>query len=246
MIHEVDHHHVLQFKYQRWANGEVRSDFVMGNAPALAFAARATSSFPGAFPPSRIADMDRLVADRKALWPLREHFISNNFRNGHRMANVDPVGASFIDGSVLNNRPFREASMPFTAAARLPSGRPSACVYRSRSHSNFCYDGQTRPCRASSQRCGAQCRISFPRTQPVTDERELKPVSGVLTSSVSRGQDIHPERPAAQQRFPCGIMRLAKPLDKKNHGRRTQRWREKAQYARCDGARICLRELCLA
>src|SRR6185312_5685923 len=105
MIHDVDHHHTLRFKYQRWANGEVHSDFTMGNAPALAFAARATSSFPGAFPPARILDMDELVTRRRAMWPLREDFIANNF-DGHRMANVDPVTACFIDGSVLNNRPF--------------------------------------------------------------------------------------------------------------------------------------------
>src|SRR5712691_8492080 len=58
LIHELEHHHVLQFTYRRRPNGEVESDFDLDNAPALAFAARATSSFPGAFPPARIAEMD--------------------------------------------------------------------------------------------------------------------------------------------------------------------------------------------
>ena len=53
LIHELDHHHVLRFNYRRHSNGEVESDFELDNAPGLAFAARATSSFPGAFPPAR-------------------------------------------------------------------------------------------------------------------------------------------------------------------------------------------------
>ena len=62
LIHERDHHHVLQFTYRRRPNGEVESDFDLDNAPALAFAARATSSFPGAFPPARIVEIDEVVA----------------------------------------------------------------------------------------------------------------------------------------------------------------------------------------
>src|SRR5262249_6719615 len=53
LIHELDHRHVLHFVYRRHANGEVESDFDLDNAAGLAFAARATSSFPGAFPPAR-------------------------------------------------------------------------------------------------------------------------------------------------------------------------------------------------
>src|SRR5207247_6820951 len=81
----------------------------LDNAPALAFAARATSSFPGAFPPARIAEMDEVVAKKQgAAWPRREEFIGRAFGH-HLQAGVDPVTASFIDGAVLNNRPFQEA-----------------------------------------------------------------------------------------------------------------------------------------
>ena len=64
IIHEREHRHMLRFRYQRRPNGEVISDFDFENAPALAFAARATSSFPGAFPPTQISEMDELVARR--------------------------------------------------------------------------------------------------------------------------------------------------------------------------------------
>jgi patatin-related protein len=108
LIHELEHRHILRFGYHRRASGEVESDFDLGNAAALAFAARATSSFPGAFPPARIAEMDEVVAQRKGSWPRRSEFLANCFPN-HIRAGVDPTTVSFIDGSVLNNRPFQEA-----------------------------------------------------------------------------------------------------------------------------------------
>ncbi len=108
MICESEHRHVLHFRYSRSANGAEESDFDLANAPALAFAARATSSFPGAFPPARIAEIDDLLRKRSATWPRRKDFIQRNFEP-YRQANIDPVTVSFIDGSVLNNRPFREA-----------------------------------------------------------------------------------------------------------------------------------------
>ncbi len=108
LIHELDHHHVLRFSYRRRPNGEVESDFELDNAPALAFAARATSSFPGAFPPARIVEMDEVVAQSLCTWPRRAEFIARAFQH-HLQAGVDPTMASFIDGAVLNNRPFQEA-----------------------------------------------------------------------------------------------------------------------------------------
>jgi patatin-related protein len=108
IIQEREHRHVLRFRYQRRPNGEVISDFVFENAPALAFAARATSSFPGAFPPAQIREMDDLLARKSVAWPHRADFIARNFEAYTRL-NIDPTSACFLDGSVLNNRPFREA-----------------------------------------------------------------------------------------------------------------------------------------
>jgi patatin-related protein len=108
LIHELEHHHVLRFTYRRRPNGEVESDFGLDNAAGLAFAARATSSFPGAFPPAQIAEMDDLIARRQASWPRRAQFIAGQFER-HLQADVDPATASFIDGAVLNNRPFQIA-----------------------------------------------------------------------------------------------------------------------------------------
>jgi patatin-related protein len=117
IIHEREHRHILHFRYQRRPNGEVISDFTFDNAPALAFAARATSSFPGAFPPTQIKEIDELVARKSVAWPHRAEFIARNFEPYTRI-HVDPTSACFLDGSVLNNRPFRAA----TSAIR---GRPA-------------------------------------------------------------------------------------------------------------------------
>ena len=108
LIHELNHHHVLHFTYRRHSNGDVESDFELDNAPGLAFAARATSSFPGAFPPARIVEMDEVVAQRQGRWPRRAEFIAKEFP-AHLRAEIDPATASFLDGSVLNNRPFLQA-----------------------------------------------------------------------------------------------------------------------------------------
>lgn len=119
LVYELEHRHVLHFAYRRRADGRVESDFDLDNAAALAFAARATSCFPGAFPPAQIVEMDEVVASRNAQWPRREDFILANFPR-HLRADVDPATAAFIDGAVLNNRPFREA---ITAIHNRPAYR---------------------------------------------------------------------------------------------------------------------------
>ncbi|MFO1079962.1 MAG: patatin-like protein [Reyranellaceae bacterium] len=117
IIHEHEHRHVLHFRYERRPGGLVSSDFDLDAAPGLAFAARATSSFPGAFPPARIAEIDALLHARDLSWPRRAEFIARNFEPYTR-TNIDPASVYFVDGSVLNNRPFRQA----IAAIR---GRPA-------------------------------------------------------------------------------------------------------------------------
>jgi len=107
-IEEREHRHILQFSYRRWPNGEIETDLDAANAPALAFAARATSSFPGAFPPTQITEIERLLERRRAAWPGQRFFLERNFAPYLR-AQMDPRAQFFIDGSVLNDKPFREA-----------------------------------------------------------------------------------------------------------------------------------------
>src|SRR5690606_20256266 len=56
MLREREHRHVLQFSCEHRKSGVIESDFGLDNAPSLAFAARASASYPGAFPPARMAE----------------------------------------------------------------------------------------------------------------------------------------------------------------------------------------------
>ena len=73
----------------------------------LAFAARATSSFPGAFPPATIGELDRVLAARGLDWPERGAFLDRVMPR-HSAVNAAEK-AVLIDGSVLVNAPFRPA-----------------------------------------------------------------------------------------------------------------------------------------
>ncbi|HEX7775583.1 MAG TPA: patatin-like protein [Parvibaculum sp.] len=107
-IREREHRHVLKFDYMQHPGGHQDTDFDNDHVPGLAFAARATSSFPGAFPPAQIGEMDEVLAHREEMWPTRAEFLAEDFKP-LVMSGTDPVKTSFIDGSVLNNKPFGEA-----------------------------------------------------------------------------------------------------------------------------------------
>jgi patatin-related protein len=75
--------------------------------PELVFAARATASFPGAFPPLMIDEIDRMVAEAGSDWPTREAFLERIMPEHLRANDIDRV--ALIDGSVLVNAPFGDA-----------------------------------------------------------------------------------------------------------------------------------------
>ncbi len=74
----------------------------LGDTNDLVFAARATASFPGAFPPFTVAELDRVLAEDAREWPGRDAFLT---RVLPRKAEMQVL----IDGSVLANAPFRPA-----------------------------------------------------------------------------------------------------------------------------------------
>lgn len=73
----------------------------------LAYAARATSSFPGAFPPFTVAELDAVLRKRQVEWPTRRAFLERTLPR-HSAANA-AESAVLIDGSVLANAPFKPA-----------------------------------------------------------------------------------------------------------------------------------------
>ena len=103
-IVETEHRLVIDFH----SSGEGNGPRSIGDPAELAFAARATASFPGAFPPAQVGEIDAVLAERNTGWPGRTAFLRRIFP---RRAAVGQIyeQASLIDGSVLNNRPFGPA-----------------------------------------------------------------------------------------------------------------------------------------
>ncbi|MCD2315707.1 patatin-like protein [Sphingomonas sp. IC-11] len=98
---ETEHRLVLSF------TDHGRECETLAASPELTFAARATSSFPGAFPPFSVTELDTVLSMREAHWPGRGAFLQRALPR-HVAANAAEK-AYLIDGSVLANAPFRPA-----------------------------------------------------------------------------------------------------------------------------------------
>jgi patatin-related protein len=98
---EREHRLILSFRKE--AGTECR----LADSAELVFAARATASFPGAFPPFRIGELDSVLARRGRAWPGREDFVRRALPRHAAVGDSD--SAVLIDGSVLANAPFRPA-----------------------------------------------------------------------------------------------------------------------------------------
>lgn len=99
-VTEDEHRLMLHFR------ADSRLGKQLDDVPGLAAAARATASFPGAFPPFTLRELDRVLEKRKIAWPGREAFIYAQLPAG---GEGDPADRVLIDGSVLANAPFRPA-----------------------------------------------------------------------------------------------------------------------------------------
>jgi patatin-related protein len=109
-VTEPEHRLVMGFTCP--GDGEERH---LGETPGLIFAARATSSFPGAFPPARASEIDAMLAARGEAWPDRDAFLARILPGRSHPDQVD-----LIDGAVLDNRPFGPA---LAALSRRPAHR---------------------------------------------------------------------------------------------------------------------------
>jgi patatin-related protein len=113
IVTDVAHRHVLEFHHET----RDTSDFGPAANHVLAFAARATSSFPGAFPPITFAEY-RKAFEKDPNPPDLATLAAPQFRI-YAVNGVDPRGSAFVDGGVLNNAPFALATRAF-------KGKPAA------------------------------------------------------------------------------------------------------------------------
>ncbi len=194
----------------------------------LVLAARATASFPGAFPPLHLGEIDRLAAERGDGWPSRERFVARIMPR--RAASGTADHASLIDGSVLVNAPFAEAM-------RVLGSRPAQREVDRR----FIYidpcpqmgdPDQNAPPEPSFFSVVFGSLSSIPREQPVRDNleelaRHSRETAG-LRAIVSA---MRPEVEAAVVQVFGYTLFLDRPTE-----RRMANWRAKAERAATDSA----------
>ncbi|OYY69826.1 MAG: patatin [Sphingomonadales bacterium 28-55-16] len=144
----------------------------------LIFAARATASFPGAFPPFSVRELDRLLARENVAWLGRSAFLQRILPQ--QFAANAAEDTMLIDGSVLANAPFNQA---ITALRNRPArrevdrrfvyidpkpGRPSFRF--GRRNADGTADMPRKPPGFFSTILGATSNI--PREQPIRDSLE--------------------------------------------------------------------------
>ncbi|WP_041375981.1 patatin-like protein [Polymorphum gilvum] len=101
-IEEWEHRRILKFSCRHRTPGMIESALEPHYVPDLVFAARATSSFPGAFAPATIGEMDAVLEQRGEVWFNRAKFIRDTLGGEER----DMMRRCFVDGSVVMNKPF--------------------------------------------------------------------------------------------------------------------------------------------
>ena len=105
VIVEREHRQIITFNHIGFANGDRSTQMSETDIPNLAFAARATSCFPGAFPPLQLRELDDVLQLRRQTWTTREAFVKRSFQ-AQTAQGENVEDASFIDGSVLMNKPL--------------------------------------------------------------------------------------------------------------------------------------------
>jgi patatin-related protein len=98
-VTETEHRVTIGFSTQGGA--------MLGHVAELAFAARATASFPGAFPPFRVGELDDLLTLKRIEWPSRDVFLKRILPQQYADGAIEDT--DLIDGSVLANAPFAQA-----------------------------------------------------------------------------------------------------------------------------------------
>ena len=195
----------------------------------LTFAARATSSFPGAFPPMRVAEIDALAAQLGQEWAGRGQFLRRVMPVHVDRETVESV--DLIDGAVLVNAPF-------AAAARALRGRPAHREVDRR----FVYI-DPRPDRFGLLEQGNDAPVGFfgaifgslstiPREQPIRDN--LETLERQSREAMRRREIVHGMRPgveAAVEKMFGRTFLLNRPTAK-----RLKAWRGKAQQSAAEGA----------
>ncbi|WP_324263083.1 patatin-like protein [Altererythrobacter sp. H2] len=195
----------------------------------LTLAARATASFPGAFPPARISEIDTLAGQHGSRWQGREAFLARIMPGHIKAGSIEQL--ALIDGSVLVNKPF-------DGALAALHGRPAQREVDRR----FVYI-DPRPDRQAAQAEAGERPIGFfgaifgalstiPREQPIRDNlHALEQQSREAERLRRMVAALRPEVESAVERLFGRTLFLDRPTS-----RRLSAWRGKAQVAAAERA----------
>lgn len=223
-VTETEHRLTLAFRDR---GGEDRS---LATMPELAFAARGTASFPGAFPPFQVGELDRELKKRDMAWPERGAFLARILPRHAAIGEVE--SAVLIDGSVLANAPFRPAIDALTSrpARREVDRRFVYLDPKPGAHSVRLTGDGTEPPGFFATIFGALSDI--PREQPIRDNLEaIERRSSRIRRMRHIVRAMRPEVEAAIERAFGTTLLLARPTSK-----RFAAWRSRAQGIAARGA----------
>ncbi|WP_209347613.1 patatin-like protein [Pontixanthobacter sp. CEM42] len=220
IVEESEHRMPISFSSATPANAGAN----LANLAELTFAARATASFPGAFPPLQVAEVDQLCECTSIEWHGREQFLQRIMPVHSRTDDVANV--ALIDGSVLVNAPFG-------GAMDALKGRPAQREVDRR----FVYI-DPRPDRFGAETEQEQKPVGFfaaifgslstiPREQPIRDNLEQLDQQSREAEALRRMvTGLRPEVERAVEKLFGRTLFLNKPTPK-----RLVAWRNKAQQA---------------
>lgn len=106
-VEESEHRLPITFRARIGEGGSKRQGGRLADPLELVLAARATASFPGAFPPLTLAEIDRLAEAEGHQWETREAFLRRTMPTHVERGTTPEV--ALIDGAVLVNAPFGAA-----------------------------------------------------------------------------------------------------------------------------------------
>lgn len=229
---ETEHRLTISFRSRQRGGG-------LADAAELVFAARATASFPGAFPPFTVRELDKVLAKLGRAWAGRERFLQRVLPKQYALNLADY--AVLIDGSVLSNAPFapaiaalknrpsrREVDRRFVYIDPKPTGH-SFTLTRSGEQSPA---GVTKPVIPGFFRTIFGSLSDIPREQPIRDNLDA---IEVRTRQIRRMRRITDAlREEIEQEIEAsfgGTLFLDRPTPA-----RLANWRAKAQKRAASGA----------
>ncbi len=224
-VEESEHRTAIGFR----SKVPVRGGEPLADPLELTLAARATASFPGAFPPLQLGEIDELALERAREWPTRSQFVERILPVHARQGNEEHV--SLIDGSVLINAPFAaaRAALPSRPAQREVDRR---FVYIDPTPDRFGALGERmdKPVGFFSAIVGSISAI--PREQPIRDNLEALQLQTREAIKLQRiVAALRPQVEDSVERLFGLTLFLDKPTTK-----RLAAWRNKAQTAAAEKA----------